>query len=251
MTTTFSRDGHRLGPSPLPSPLPLTFVVSLAPSPPQIELDSWPALPDEVKECSKRLAICLNRKSNVNAYQNLSIPWKEVESKLFVLNAVADVIIQDGQSYDFSVVMQLVYRSLADVVGSYSKWVSAFKENFRALLLFLAIGISEPLSSNACASALRKVCEDASVVIYEPSNLEILMWRGEGLEKWHLSLEDEEEVMHVISLVLGFVPNRELKNNLLVRLLSSSYEAIGKLMLNKEHEWAEDSKSVTVPSAAA
>ncbi|KAL2320426.1 hypothetical protein Fmac_029395 [Flemingia macrophylla] len=144
------------------------------------------------------------------ASQNLSIPWKEVESKLFVLNAV--------------------YRSLADAVGSYSKWVSAFKENFRALLLFLAIGISEPLSSNACASALRKVCEDSSVVIYEPSNLEILMWIGEGLEKWHLSLEDEEEVMHAISLVLGSVPNRELKNNLLVRLLSSSYEAIGKLV---------------------
>ncbi|KAL2330776.1 hypothetical protein Fmac_018357 [Flemingia macrophylla] len=67
--------------------------------------------------------------------------------------AVADVIIQDGQSYDFFVVMQLVtmlstkpsnglngfiyivYRSLADAVGSYSKWVSAFKENFRALLI--------------------------------------------------------------------------------------------------------------------
>ncbi|XP_027349351.1 transportin MOS14 isoform X2 [Abrus precatorius] len=182
------------------------------------------------------------------ASQNLSIPWKEVESKLFALNAAADVIIQDGQSYDFSVVMQLVtmlstkppdglkgficvvYRSLADAIGSYSKWISAFKENFRALLLFLAIGISEPLSSNACASALRKVCEDASAIIYEPSNLEILMWIGEGLEKWHLSLEDEEEVMHAISLVLGSVPNRELKNNLLARLLSSSYEAIGKLV---------------------
>ncbi|XP_027928569.1 transportin MOS14 isoform X2 [Vigna unguiculata] len=182
------------------------------------------------------------------ASQNLSIPWKEVESKLFALNAVADVIIQDGQSYDFSVVMQLVtmlsikpsdglkgficivYRSLADVVGSYSKWISAFKENFRSLLLFLAIGISEPLSSNACASALRKVCEDASVVIYEPSNLEILMWIGEGLEKLNLSLEDEEEVMHAISLVLGSVSNGELKNNLLARLLSSSYEAIGKLV---------------------
>ncbi|XP_061372363.1 transportin MOS14 isoform X2 [Gastrolobium bilobum] len=179
---------------------------------------------------------------------NLSIPWKEVESKLFALNAAADVVIQDGQSFDFSVVMQLVtmlstkpsdglkgficivYRSLGDAVGSYSKWISAFKENFRPLLLFLAIGISEPLSSNACASALRKVCEDASVVIYEPSNLEILMWIGEGLEKWHLALEDEDEVMHAISLVLGSVPNRELKNNLLAKLLSSSYEAIGKLV---------------------
>ncbi|KHN46376.1 Transportin-3 [Glycine soja] len=187
------------------------------------------------------------------ASQNLSIPWKEVESKLFSLNAVADVIVQDGQSYDFSVVMQLVtmlsikpsdglkgficivYRSLADAVGSFSKWISAFKENFRALLLFLAIGISEPLSSNACASALRKVCEDASVVIYEPSNLEILMWIGEGWDKWHLSLEDEEEVMHAISLVLGSVPNLELKNKLLAKLLSPSYEAIGKLVSLRQH----------------
>lgn len=36
--------------------------------------------------------------------------------------------------------------------------------------------------------------------------------------------------MHAISLVLGSIPNRELKSNLLARLLSSSYEAIGKLV---------------------
>lgn len=65
--------------------------------------------------------------------------------------------------------------------------------------LFLAIGISEPLSSNACASALRKICEDASVVIYEPSNLEILMWIGEvscscayiGVNNWMIILRVE------------------------------------------------------------
>lgn len=45
--------------------------------------------------------------------------------------------------------------------------------------LFFATGLSEPVSLNACACALRKVCEDASSVIYEPSNLEILMWIGE------------------------------------------------------------------------
>ncbi|MED6219351.1 hypothetical protein PIB30_034973, partial [Stylosanthes scabra] len=168
-------------------------------------------------------------------------------SPIFIQKA-ADVIIQDGQSFDFSVIMQIVtmlstkppdglkgficivYRSLAEVVSSYSKWISAFKENFRPLLLFLAIGISEPLSSNACASTLRKVCEDASIVIYEPSNLEVLMWIGEGLDKWQLSMEDEEEVMNAISLILSSVPNRELKSNLLARFLSSSYEAIGKLV---------------------
>jgi len=43
-------------------------------------------------------------------------------------------------------------------------------------------------------------------------------------------LEDEEEVMHAISLILGSVPSRELKNKLLAKLLSPSYEAIGKLV---------------------
>ncbi|KAK4602793.1 hypothetical protein RGQ29_011695 [Quercus rubra] len=178
---------------------------------------------------------------------NVPIPWTEVESKLFALN-VAEVVLQEGQSFDFSVIMQLVtmlsiwpsdelkgyvcfvYRSLADVVGSYSKLISAFQSNARSLLLFLATGISEPLSSNACASALRKICEDASAVIYEPASLEILMWIGEGLEKRNLPLEYEEEIVSAISLILGSVPNQELKGNLLARLLSSSYEAIGKLV---------------------
>lgn len=45
--------------------------------------------------------------------------------------------------------------------------------------LFLAAGISEPLSSSSCASALRKVCDDSSAFMCEASNLEILMWIGE------------------------------------------------------------------------
>lgn len=51
--------------------------------------------------------------------------------------------------------------------------------DFAAFRLFLATGISGPLSLSACAYALRKFCEDASSVMYEPSNLEILMWIGE------------------------------------------------------------------------
>ncbi|KAJ0113292.1 hypothetical protein Patl1_02485 [Pistacia atlantica] len=182
------------------------------------------------------------------ASANLCIPWKEVETKLFALNVVSEVVLQEGQAFDFSVIMQLVtmlstrhsdelkgfkhivYRSLADVIGSYSKWISSLQTNARPLLLFLAAGISDSLSSNACASALRKICEDASAVIDEPSNLEILMWIGEALEKRRLPLEDEEEIVSAISLILGSVSNRELKNNLLARLLSSSYEAIGKLV---------------------
>lgn len=53
---------------------------------------------------------------------------------------------------------------------------------------------------------------------------------SQALEKRHLPLEDEEEVVGAISLILGSVSNKELKNNLLARLLSSSYEAIGKLV---------------------
>ncbi|TYH56853.1 hypothetical protein ES332_D08G050200v1 [Gossypium tomentosum] len=179
---------------------------------------------------------------------NVAIPWKEVEIKLFALNVVSDVVLQGGQTFDFSVVMQLVtvlsswpsddlkgfmcivYRSVADVIGSYSKLISTVETNARPLLLFLAAGISEPLSSNACASALRKLCEDASSVMYEPSNLDIFMWIGEALEKKCLPLEDEEEVVTAISQVLGYVSNKELQNNLLSKLLSSSYDAIGKLI---------------------
>ncbi|KAF5958590.1 hypothetical protein HYC85_005815 [Camellia sinensis] len=179
---------------------------------------------------------------------SVQIPWKEVETKMFALNVVAEVVLPEGQTFDFSMVMHLVtilsnrssdelkgfmcivYRSVADVIGSYSKWISAFQTNARSLLLFLAAGISEPLSSNACASALRKFCEDASALMCEPSNLEILIWIGEGLEKRHLPLEDEEEVVGAITLVLGFVQNKEIRNNLLARTLSPSYEAIGKLV---------------------
>ncbi|MBA0852368.1 hypothetical protein Goshw_004430 [Gossypium schwendimanii] len=179
---------------------------------------------------------------------NVAIPWKEVEIKLFALNVVSDVVLQGGQTFDFSVVMQLVtvlsswpsddlkgfmcivYRSVADVIGSYSKLISTLETNARPLLLFLAAGISEPLSSNACASALRKLCEDASAVMYEPSNLDIFMWIGEALEKKCLPLEDEEEIVTAISQVLGYVSNKELQNNLLSKLLSSSYDAIGKLI---------------------
>lgn len=52
----------------------------------------------------------------------------------------------------------------------------------------------------------------------------------QGLEKQHLPLEDEEEVVGAIALVVGFLPSNELKNNLLSRLLSSCYDVIQKLV---------------------
>ncbi|CAA2985061.1 transportin MOS14 isoform X1 [Olea europaea subsp. europaea] len=178
----------------------------------------------------------------------IHIPWKEVEAKLFMLNAVAEVVLKEGQPFDVSVLMHLVtilssrtcdarkgfmclvYKSLADVTGSYAKWISASQSNTRPFLLFLANGISEPVCSNACAYAFRKLCEEAAAMLCEPSNLEILIWIGEGLEERELSLEDEDEVVSAITLVFCSIPDKKLMNNLLARLLSPSYEAIGKLI---------------------
>ncbi|KAM3286886.1 transportin MOS14 isoform X1 [Capsicum chacoense] len=183
---------------------------------------------------------------------NVHIPWKEVEAKMFALNAIAEVIITEAQDIDFSFVihlvtilssrpqddakgfMRLVYKSAAEVVASYSKWLSSCKTNARSLLLFLATGVSEPFCSAACASALLKLCEDAATPMYELSSLEILLWIGESLDERHLPLEDEEKVFSAITLVLGSLPNKELKNNLLARLVSPCYEAIGKLIDEKQ-----------------
>ncbi|KAG2268325.1 hypothetical protein Bca52824_062880 [Brassica carinata] len=130
---------------------------------------------------------------------NISMSLREIEAKLFALNAVSEIILQEGEAFDFSLIMQLVsafsdrpsselkgfmccmsvYRSLADVIGSFSRWISVFPSNGRPLLLFLAGGISEPICSHACASALRKICEDAPAVVHETCNLDILMRIGE------------------------------------------------------------------------
>ncbi|CAH8382526.1 unnamed protein product [Eruca vesicaria subsp. sativa] len=178
---------------------------------------------------------------------DVSMPLREIEAKLFALNAVSEIILE-GEAFDFSMILQLVsafsvrpsselkgflcvvYRSLADVVGSFSRWISVFPSNARPLLLFLAGGISEPICTHACASALRKICEDAPAVLQETSNLDILMWIGECLEQWNLALEDEEEVISAITVILGSVANKELQNKLLTQLLSSSYGVLSTLV---------------------
>lgn len=53
---------------------------------------------------------------------------------------------------------------------------------------------------------------------------------SEGLENSNLPFEDEEEVVGAITTILGSVPSKELKNSLLAKLLSFSYEAIAKLI---------------------
>ncbi|KAL4567970.1 hypothetical protein LXL04_023567 [Taraxacum kok-saghyz] len=183
---------------------------------------------------------------------NAQIPWKEVETRMSALNVVADVVLQEGQTFDLSMVLHLVtilcdrasyepkgfmcivHRSLADVIGSYSKWISSYVTNARPLLLFIAAGMSEPLCSHACATAFRKLCEDSTTVMHNPASLEMLMWIGEGLEKKHLPLEDEEDVIGAATLVLGYLPNTELRNNLLLKLLSPSFESIRKL-IDRDH----------------
>ncbi|XP_031094911.1 transportin MOS14 isoform X1 [Ipomoea triloba] len=192
------------------------------------------------------------------------IPWKEVEAKIFALNAVAEEILSKAPYFDFSFIlhlvtilssktpdelkgfMRIVYKSLADVVGSYSKLISASLSDARPLLSFLATGIAQSFCSSACACALRKLCEDVPALMYEPSCLEILIWIGEGLEEWVLPLENEEEVVAAITLIVGSVPNEELKNTLFSRLLSPSYEAVGKLIdENQEYPLIKDPATYT------
>lgn len=52
----------------------------------------------------------------------------------------------------------------------------------------------------------------------------------QGLEKRQLPLEDEEDIISAITLILGSLPNLELRNNLLLKLLSPSCGSIGKLV---------------------
>ncbi|KAL2322311.1 hypothetical protein Fmac_026690 [Flemingia macrophylla] len=159
----------------------------------KIELDSWPALPNELFIGGW-------------ASQNLSIPWKEVESKLFVLN--------------------VVYRSLADAIGSYSKWVSAFKENFRALL--------------HCKARQATIPKDKRDKQQKDKRIVLTM---EDLSKALREVDPE------ISLSLKQSPTSY------TQVLNAASRGLHRyawgIMLNKEHERAEDSKSVTVPSATA
>ncbi|KAM0913942.1 hypothetical protein ACQ4PT_011836 [Festuca glaucescens] len=176
-----------------------------------------------------------------------SIPWKEVEVRMYALSMVADTILQDGSPFDFSIIMHfvnilssrtpaelngcqfVVYKSFGDVIGSYSKWLSSSESNVKPLLLFCASGISKSLSSNACSLALRKLCEDATSFIREPQNLEILFWISEGMDEGDLRIEDEEEIISAITHALCSILDKEPRKNSLARLLYSSYSAVEKI----------------------
>ncbi|XP_078159617.1 ARM repeat superfamily protein isoform X1 [Carex rostrata] len=178
-----------------------------------------------------------------------SIPWKEVEAKMFALYAVSEAVVQAGNPFDVSVIMNLVtilsnrkpnelngllalvYKTVGEVLSSYSKWfLSIAGPNLRQLLVFCASGIGQLICSKACSSALRKFCEEASSVIHEPQNLEILFWIIEDLERKNMAIEEEEEVVGAITLALSCIPNKNLKETSLARLISSSYTSIQKLI---------------------
>ncbi|XP_024319110.1 transportin MOS14 isoform X2 [Brachypodium distachyon] len=176
-----------------------------------------------------------------------SIPWKEVEVRMYALSMVSDTILQDGSPLDFSIIMHfvnilssrtpaelngchfLVYKSFGDVIGSYSKCLSSAKSNIKPLLLFCASGIAKSVSANACSLALRKLCEDASSFIHDPQNLEILFWISEGMDEGNLRIEDEEEIISAITHALCSVLDKELRKSSLSRLLCSSYSAVKKI----------------------
>ncbi|CAI0555789.1 unnamed protein product [Linum tenue] len=123
---------------------------------------------------------------------NVPIPWKEVETKLFALNVVSEVVLLEGQMFDISSIMQLV--------------------------TMLSTWSVDDLSG----------------------------FMGVALEKRHLPLDDEEEVISAISSILGSVPNEELKYNLLARLLSSSYDALRKLINEDgEHSYRQNPATYT------
>ncbi|KAH6811312.1 ARM repeat superfamily protein [Perilla frutescens var. frutescens] len=183
---------------------------------------------------------------------SMHVSWKDVEARLFMLNAVAEVVLKEGHHFDISIVMELVIilssktptdlrgfmclvcKTLADVIGSYAKWISTSETNARPLILFFAAGITQPFCSSACAFGFRKFCEEAAAMMHEPSNLEILIWIGEGLEERKIPLEEEDEVVGAISLIFCSVPDKMLMNNMFARLLSPSYGNVGKL-INEDH----------------
>lgn len=116
---------------------------------------------------------CNCQKECVRIYRvyNCLIPVQHIYlfSMSMLLTLVVCILDLKIQSLYFG---YCIRQTVFDIPYSLLYWYATFR-------LFLATGISEPLSSSACASALRKFCEDASTVICEPSNLEILMWIGE------------------------------------------------------------------------
>ncbi|BFI28436.1 transportin-3 [Marchantia polymorpha subsp. ruderalis] len=176
------------------------------------------------------------------------VPWQVVEARLFALNMVSDVVLQGGQLLDLTpvmhllvymqsgncaidpILMNLIHKSGAQVVGSYSGWICSYPNAILPLLSFLAAGLPIPVAASACATALRKMCEDVSSIATEPTTFEGLIRVGEELYNVHLSLQEEEDVVCAIGCVLSTLTSSAELNKALERLLKPSHEAITALL---------------------
>ncbi|KAL3697054.1 hypothetical protein R1sor_011130 [Riccia sorocarpa] len=177
-----------------------------------------------------------------------SVPWQDIEARLFALNMVSDVALQGGQLLDLTpvmhllvfiqsvqcridpILMNLIHKSGAQVVGSYSGWICSYPNAILPLLSFLAAGLPVPVAASACATALRKICEDVSSISTEPRTFEGLIQVGEELYRFRLSLQEEEDVVCAVSCVLSTLNNSAELNKALGRLLKPSDEAITALL---------------------
>lgn len=176
------------------------------------------------------------------------ISWEMVEVRLFTLNTVAEVVLECEQQFDLSIITQLimamnttqidaaptlihlVHRSTAEVVGSFSKLLCPHATAVLPVLSFLASGIQISAASSSSAVALRKLCEEVPFISNDSSNLEGLLWIGEGLHNVGLPLREEEDIVSAIGHVLAAIKNEEILNLSLKRVLKPSYEAIEVLM---------------------
>lgn len=177
-----------------------------------------------------------------------TIPWQKVEVRLFALNTVAEVVLEDEQPFDLSIIMHmmmtmnnnhidappalmhLVHKSAAEVAGSFSKLLCPHATTVLPVLSFLASGLPIPVAASSCAAALRKICEEVPCIANEPGNLEGLLWIGEGLHSMHLSLREEEDIICAIGSILAAIGSQEVLNNSLKRVLKPSYEGIEALL---------------------
>ncbi|CAM6097582.1 unnamed protein product [Calypogeia fissa] len=176
------------------------------------------------------------------------VPWQVVEAALFALNMVADVVLLEGQGLDLTPVMQLlvflqsravcrgpvlmhlVHKAGAQVVGSYSTLISSYPTAILPLLSFLASGLMIRVAAGACAASLRKMCEDATSMVIDPPTFEGLLRIGEELFSIRLLLQEEEDVVSAIGSVLSILTDSSRLNQALERLLKPSHEAINALL---------------------
>lgn len=177
-----------------------------------------------------------------------TIPWQMVEVRLFALNTVAEVVLEDEQHFDLSIIMHLimamhtaqidaapalmhlVHKSAAEVVGSFSKLLCPNATAVLPVLSFLASGLQIPGAASSSAIALRKLCEEVSYISNEAGNLEGLLWIGEGLHRMGLILREEEDIVCAIGSILAAISSEQVLNISLKRVLKPSYEAIEALL---------------------